>query len=231
MIVAHGAPSEPAPQQRAVEALAARVGAELPGARILGATLAAPGAFAAALAECAAPVVYPFFMARGWFTGTVLPRELVGAGRSGVPILPPFGTDPEFEGLVRDAALDGARAAGTAAGGATLLLAAHGSRVSRGSAEATEALMIALASGPFGRVRAGFIEEAPFLVDAARAIAGPALCLPLFALAAGHVTGDIPDALAAAGFEGPLLPPVGAHSAVPGLIAAAIARETARIAT
>jgi sirohydrochlorin ferrochelatase len=76
----------------------------------------------------------------------------------------------------------------------------------------------------FARVEVGFVEEAPFLVDAARGL-GQALCLPLFALRAGHVVDDLPEALAAAGFAGPLLPPIGEHAAVPALLAAALRRS------
>lgn len=225
VLVAHGAPSDPEPQEEAIRALAAEVGALLPGARILGATLAKPGALEAALGACAAPSVYPFFMAQGWFTGTVVPREMEKAGRPGARVLTPFGTDPGITDLVLRAALDGARAAGIVPGDATLFLAAHGSAVSRGSASATADLVRRLAAGPFARVVSGFVEEAPYLVDTARAIEGPALCLPLFALTAGHVEDDIPQALAEANFGGPLLPAVGAHPGTPAMIAAAIARE------
>ena len=65
LIVAHGQPGEPAPQQAAVEALAARVAGHLPDARVQGATLAMPGALAAA---DDATLIYPLFMATGWFT-------------------------------------------------------------------------------------------------------------------------------------------------------------------
>ena len=61
-------------------------------------------------------------------------------------------------------------------------------------------------------------------------VCGLALCLPLFTLQAGHVEGDIPQALAEAGFEGPLLAHIGAHPAVPRLIAAALKREERKAA-
>ena len=77
----------------------------------------------------------------------------------------------------------------------------------------------------FDRVITGYVEEAPFLQDVAGDIDGPALCLPLFALSAGHVTGDVPEALEAAGFDGPLLPPIGAVPQVPALIARAVRRQ------
>ncbi|MDP2087115.1 MAG: CbiX/SirB N-terminal domain-containing protein, partial [Gemmobacter sp.] len=119
---------------------------------------------------------------------------------------------------------EGAIVAGLAPAACTLLLAAHGSKVSRTSAQSTYAMadhMRALSG--FARVAVGFVEEAPFLTDAARDL-GPAVCLPFFALRAGHVAGDVPEALEAAGFTGPLLPEIGAQAATARLIAAALLR-------
>jgi sirohydrochlorin ferrochelatase len=232
LIVAHGAPADPDPQEAALAALAAAVAARAPGWRVRGATLAAPGALEAALAGLRAPVVFPFFMAEGWFTGRELPRRLAAAGAGGLRQVRPFGTLPGLVALCRDAARGGAAAAGMDPAGATLILAAHGSAVSRTSTLTTEAMAAALReTAGFARVVTGYIEEAPFLAEAAAGgdiASGPAVCLPFFALTAGHVTGDVPEALAAAGFAGPLLPPIGADPGVPALVAAAL--EEARAA-
>lgn len=223
LIVAHGAPADPAPQEAALHALAAAVAARLPGWRVRGATLAAPGALEAALADLSAPLVFPFFMAEGWFTGRELPRRLAAAGAGGLTQLRPLGTLPGLVALCAEAAAAGAQAAGFDPAASALLLAAHGSAVSRTSTLTAEATADALrARRLFARVATGYVEEAPFLADAARGL-HPAVCLPFFALAAGHVTEDVPSALAEAGFAGPLLPPIGAHPGVPGLIAAALA--------
>ncbi len=48
--------------------------------------------------------------------------------------------------------------------------------------------------------------------------------LPFFAAEGGHVSDDIPAALAKAAFRGRILPPLGLDARVPGIIAAAIAR-------
>ena len=224
LIVAHGFPSDPAPQEAALQALAARVGALLPDWQVQGATLAMPGSLETALAAMPGALVYPFFMAKGWFTGRELPRRLAAAGAPDARVLDPFGTDPQLPALIARVAEDGARSAGRAASDCTLLLAAHGSQVSRTSANSTHAMVAEMqARTRFARVVAGFVEEAPFLADAARDL-GPAVCLPFFALRAGHVEGDVPEALEAAGFDGPLLPEIGAHADVPALIAAALAR-------
>lgn len=225
VIVAHGSPADPVPQEAALAALAARVGAALPGRVVRGATLAAEGALEAALEGLAAPLVYPFFMAEGWFTGTALPRRLAGCGAlPGATQLRPFGTDPDLPALMAAIAHEAAAVARLDMAQTTLLLAAHGSRVSRTSADTTLAMAKALrATTPFRSVTAGFVEEAPFLADAARGL-GPGICLPFFALRAGHVLTDLPEALAEAGFQGPLLPAVGEHPAAAALIARAILR-------
>lgn len=221
LIIAHGAPSNPAPQQARMHALAEAVAAYLPGWLVRGATLAAPGALAGALQGLTAPLVYPFFMAEGWFTRTALPRALASEGVTARQ-LAPFGLDADLPDLVRDAAIQAALFARIDPRSATLLLAAHGSKVSPASRLGADAMARQLAP-VFAQVRLGLIEEPPFLADAAR-ITGPALCLPLFALRAGHVETDIPEALARAVFSGPVLLPIGEHPRVAQLIAAALAR-------
>ena len=221
VLVAHGQPGEPAPQEAAMQALAARVAGCLPGATVRGATLAMPGALEAAMAGLARPLVYPFFMAEGYFTGRVLPARL--AGREARQIAP-FGTDPALPALISRVTVAAATEAGLNPAAATLLLAAHGSQVSATSKDTTYAMARALRPlVPFRGIEVGLIEEPPHLADAARGL-GTAICLPFFALRAGHVVGDIPEALAEAGFAGPLLPAIGEHAEVPALIAAALSR-------
>lgn len=220
LIVAHGSPADPAPQEAAMQALAVRVAMWLPGWRVRGATLAADGALEAALAGMDAPLIYPFFMAEGWFTRTTLPKRLGGAGRQ----LPAFGGDPGMVDLVVRVTEAAALAAGLEPAAAVLLIAAHGSKVSRASANGARALVESVTSrGVFDRVEVGFVEEAPYLADAARDL-GAAVCLPFFALRAGHVAVDVPEALALAGFEGVLLPAIGEHGDVAQMIAAALLR-------
>lgn len=224
VLVAHGSPGDPLPQDHAMADLAMRVSSALPGWTIRGATLAGPGSLQNALQGLASPLIYPFFMAEGFFTGHVLPRRLKAVAAKTLQ-LPAFGSDPAIPALVAEAAMAAASKAGLVAEESVLLLAAHGSQVSPASRLATTSLAHDLASSlPFRRIVTGFIEEAPFLADSARGL-GQALCLPLFTLSAGHVVSDVPAALAEAGFQGPVLPPVGQHFAVPRLIAAALERH------
>lgn len=228
LLVAHGSPADPLPQEVALAELAARVAALCPGRKLRSATLAQPGALVAAVADCGPDtLIYPFFMAKGWFTGVELTRRLAATAHPDLRRLEPFGTDPGLPALMVEAAECGARAAGFALAETSLLIAAHGSRTSKRSAASTWAMAeeMRIRAG-FARVAVGFVEEAPFLAEAARGL-GQAVCLPFFALRAGHVEGDLPEALREANFEGPLLPPIGEHPAAATLIAQAIARDGA----
>ncbi len=227
LIVAHGSPSDPEPQNAALVALAKAVGLHLPGWVVRGVTLAKPGAFEAAMGALTAPLIYPFFMAEGWFSGRELPRRLALVGAEDLPRLAPFGTDPALPALIAEATLEAARLAGIDPVSAVLILAAHGSKVARKSKDSSYAMAETLRTlTPFSRISVGLIEEPPLLAEVAQ-IQGPALCLPFFALRAGHVEIDIPKALAEAGFTGPLLTEIGAHPSVPGLIADALQRWVA----
>lgn len=215
LIVAHGFPSDPVPADLAAQDLAARVNAQLPGWQIGAATLARPGALRKALQAQPKAWIYPFFMAEGWFTRVQLPRRLAELGHE-APILPPFGRDPALPGLVAGQI--------TSYGCNDVILVAHGSKVARSSRKMTEALSHRLAALlPEVRLELAFLEEEPHLRQVA-ARHPKALCVPLFALRAGHVAQDIPQSLAEAGHEGALAPAIGEASEVPALIAAAIAR-------
>jgi sirohydrochlorin ferrochelatase len=228
LIVAHGAPSAPEGPEQVMRGLAGAVAALLPGGwAVRGATLAAPGAIAAAMDGLGAAgrlLVYPHFMADGWFSTEELPRRLRAAGAGDFDMLPAFGLDPAVPWLCLRRAGEAVRAGGHGAGEVALLLAAHGSPSDpRPAAAAQSAVRFLAETDLFREVRAGFVDQAPTLAEAAR-MDGPAVCLPFFASYAGHVAQDVPQALARAGFPGPLLAPIGADAEVPGIIAAALAR-------
>lgn len=224
LIVAHGQPSDPAPAEADLARIGQAVQALLPGWQIATATLAAPGALERALAETGAPLVFPFFMAEGWFTRTELPRRLALAGHGGLTLLPAFGALAPVSDLAAKAARTATLGRGWRIEETVLVLAAHGSGRSRVPAEAASAFRDGLAKAlPFREVRLGFIEEEPSLQTAAAGAGPRTLCLPLFVARWGHVITDIPEALAAAGFQGPCLAPLGARPEVPAIIAAALA--------
>ena len=213
VIVAHGQPSDPRPAGAALEALAARVEALLPSWSVGAATLSEEGAVARAVAGRPGGMVFPMFMAGGWFTRVQIPKRLAEAGAAGWTVLEPFGCDPTVHDLcvtlVREAEAG------------DVILAAHGSFKSPAPSDIALHVAGRIAAETGASVVAGFIDQEPQLSS----LTGRGgVCLPFFAAEGGHVSDDIPAALAEAGFQGRILPPVGLDARVPGIIAAAIAR-------
>lgn len=218
LIVAHGQPGDPIPQQRAVQTLAAAVARHAPQIQVMGATLAMPDALELADDDT---LIYPMFMARGWFTGKELPRRLALAGAGNAPVLPPFGSDPGLPALCRKLITKAARQQAWRLSDTHLLISAHGSGRSRAPAQAAFEMARQLAPCVTS-VTCGFIEEAPYIAKAAEGLPENTICLPLFATQADHVTDDLPAALLGAGFQGITLPPVGLAPQVPQMIANSI---------
>lgn len=213
LIIAHGQPSDPRTLAAEVEALADRVAAAA-GRPVAAATLAEPGVLAAAVARLGPQgLVYPLFMAGGWFTRVNLPRRLAEAGGAGWQVLEPMGCDP----AIHDLAVTLAREAG----GQSVVLAAHGSGRSPVPSDIAGHVAGRIAAELGVQAEAAFIDQPPRLADL-RGHGPGAVCLPFFAAGGGHVTQDIPAALAEAGFAGRLLPALGLDTRVPGIIAAAI---------
>ena len=202
LIVAHGQPSDPEPALAELQRLAEQVAGQL-GRPVLAATLATG-------LPAHDGLVFPMFMAGGWFTRVHLAQKLAGRGR----ILEPFGCDPRVHDLAVQIVTE---SVGDLAG-AEVLIAAHGSFNS--PAPSAVARHLAARFGGAARSEAAFIDQDPRLADVAGF--GPhAVCLPFFAAYGQHVAHDIPAALA--GFAGRILPHLGADPRVPALIAAAIA--------
>lgn len=221
IIVSHGQPGDPEPQQRAIEELAARVASHDPGCPVLGATLAMPGALAETCNDDS--LIYPMFMAEGWFTRSELPRRLAAVRAAKAHILRPFGTSPALPNLIVSKAHEAASASGWLPQDSTLLLTAHGSQRSQASFDITQKIAAVVAPN-FRRVVAGFVEQEPYIATSAIGL-DHAVSLPLFALRAEHVADDLPAALDEAGFTGPRLAPIGLAPEVPELIASAIRQE------
>jgi sirohydrochlorin ferrochelatase len=217
LIVAHGQPSDPRPAGTALEALADRVQALIPGWQVYAATLAEDGAIARGVAGRAGGVVFPMFMTGGWFTRVQIPKRLAEAraqvGAGGWTVLEPFGCDP----AVHDLCVTLAREAGAE----RVILAAHGSFKSPVPSDIALHVAGRIAAEAGIACEAGFIDQDPQLSSLT---GGAGVCLPFFAAEGGHVSDDIPEALAKAGFTGHILPPVGLDVRVPGIIAAAILR-------
>jgi sirohydrochlorin ferrochelatase len=213
LIVAHGQPSDPRSAAEALDRLAGQVQTLLPGWTIRAATLAEPGALGRAVAGIGGGAVFPMFMAGGWFTRVQIPAKLAEAGAGDWTVLEPFGCDPTVHDLcvtlVREAGAD------------QVILAAHGSFKAAAPSDIANHVADRIAAETGARVRTGFIDQEPQLATLT-GMAG--VCLPFFAAGGGHVSDDIPSALAEAGFSGRILPPVGLDARVPGIIAAALVR-------
>lgn len=212
-----------------MRALAGRVADQLPDWSVAGATLAGPGALETALQAVPGRglLVYPLFMADGWFVRLKLPQRLRQAGRTAFDVLPPLGLHPDLPAICHAYLRRAVAAAGLRERQTTVLLAAHGSPSDPRPRQVAEQAADSIGkTGVFREVRTGLLEEAPFLADAAR-LDGPAVCLPFFAGRAGHVNSDLPAALAQASFPGPVLDPIGLRPEVAGIVAAAL---TARVA-
>jgi sirohydrochlorin ferrochelatase len=192
LIVAHGQPSDPAPAAAALEALAARVAAHLPGWQVAAATLAQPGRLAEA-AQGAPGVIFPLFMAGGWFTRVHIPQRLAEAGATGWRMLEPFGCLTAVHDLTVRIARE--------SGAGRVLLAAHGSFKSPVPAAIAAHVAARIAAETGLPAATAFIDQAPQL-ETASGFGPDAVCLPFFAMAGGHVETDIPAALAQAGFRG-----------------------------
>ncbi len=226
VIVSHGQPSDPDPAEAALADLAARVRRILPGWRVGSATLASPGALAAALAAAGAgAVIYPMFMTNGWFTSEALVARLQ---QSEALLLPPFGRDPALPVMTARLLRRTLEARDWQARETTLFIAAHGSGRSPTSARDSRAFAAALERQlPFAETRIGFVEQPPRLAQAGRGLGSRAICLPFFAARGSHVTEDLPDALEEAGFEGLCLDPLGEMPEAAELIAGALAGRRA----
>jgi sirohydrochlorin ferrochelatase len=213
LIVAHGQPSDPRPAGAAQEDLASQVQALLPGWTVGAATLAEDGAIARGVAGVPRGLAFPMFMAGGWFTRVQIPKRLAEAGADGWTVLEPFGCDPAVHdlcvALVREARER------------EVILAAHGSFKAAAPSDIARHVAGLIADETGADVATGFIDQEPRL---ASLTGRQGICLPFFAAGGGHVSDDIPQALAEAGFRGRILPPVGLDPRVPAIIAAAIAR-------
>ncbi len=222
LIVSHGQPSDPDPAEAELAELTAKVAALLPDWNLRSATLAKPGALERA-AQDGPGLVYPVFMAGGWFVQVHLPKRLALAGGRGWHHLPPFGLDAAVQALCVDMAGEAVAAMGLAAKECAVLLAAHGSFRCPAPSEVAYAMAARIKAAGFARAEAYFIDQDPRIATA-RGFGAASLCLPFFAAKGGHVVEDLPKALTEAGFGGVVLTPLGLDSRVPRLIAAALRR-------
>lgn len=159
--------------------------------------------------RCPRVVVVPLFLAQGYFSRVVVPRELglrygltTTASRQ-IRLLSPIGADPELDGLV----LDRARSAlpeGSAHDEALVVVLGHGTRLDPGSADTVLQVCRRLERrSEFARVAPAFIDQEPQLAEVADRAAEPLVVVVPFLVAAGfHGGGTVPEELADTGREG-----------------------------
>lgn len=228
LIVAHGQPSDPEPAEASLAEFAEQVNALTDGVSVQSATLAAPGRLEAAMdALPASSVIYPLFMAKGWFVTSALPKRV---GDRNLRILDPLGTDPELPDLIGDALNLALSKQNWDASETDLIIAAHGSGRSRNPSAVAAAFAEQLGQKiAFHSIRLGFVEESPSIFDAANGAADQAFCLPFFACRGGHVLDDVPEALEQAEFNGAVLPVVGELPPIQRQIAAKLQSALATV--
>ncbi|UAB89797.1 cobalamin biosynthesis protein CbiX [Ruegeria sp. SCSIO 43209] len=205
VIVAHGQPSDPAPAEAALVAFAREVDELCQRVSVSSATLAAPQALENCLDGLTSDtVIYPLFMARGWFVTSALPKRI---GQRSVTILDPMGIDPELPALITAAIHQELTNRVWSAADTDLVIAAHGSGRSANPAIVAKGFAENLGRlSAFNSIRTGFVEQTPSIADAATGCGGKALCLPFFACTGGHVLEDVPEELARASFHGHVMP-------------------------
>lgn len=205
-------------------ALAAQVNTLTPDLNVGSATLAAPGALEVAV-EGLKPgaVVYPVFMANGWFVRSQLPRRLA---RDDLRITTPLGLEPGLPALAQVMITVAIGKAGWRTEDVSVLIAGHGSARTNYAAEATYAFSDALAPLlPACSLSVGFVEQTPTIAEAAVDLGPQTICLPFLARRGGHYREDVFEELANAGFRGEILDVIGNFPGIPALIAGRLNKE------
>ena len=213
------------------------VGASLPDIAVTAGVLSGTPTLEDALAAAARSgarhiLVYPYFMAAGFFVNTKVPKRLSEAGvAERCRVLAPLGADPGMPALIMRKAVALAEAdLGLAPAECRLLLVGHGSQVSRASAEATEAVARRLlAMNSFGAVATAYLEEPPELDDVITADTRPTVVVGFFNVDGLHAGEEVPQAMLNAPAPVAYTGPVGALPEVAGLIANAIEAEVAAL--
>jgi sirohydrochlorin cobaltochelatase len=139
-------------------------------------------------------VVLPWFMAKGYYTDVVLPRELGISAHSDLRVImaDPLGTDPAVASVLlsraRECGYDGRQ---------SLVILGHGTERSPESARTTFDRVDQLrASDGVGEVHALFIDQEPRLTKVFESTTGQEIIVvPMFAADGWHVSETVPQDL------------------------------------
>lgn len=143
--------------------------------------------------------VVPFFVSEGYFTRTVLPRELTARSDlddDSVTITEPVGTAPAVTDLLRSRATD-AVASDRCRSEIGLAVVAHGAENdSRSALAAKEHVDRLQRRAPSLEATAVYLEEPPYVSEALDELdRHVVVAVPLFVGKGGHVTSDVPQLL------------------------------------
>jgi sirohydrochlorin cobaltochelatase len=154
------------------------------------------------LVEAAETTIVPFFMAEGYFSQRVVPRELgldgpltVRDGRR-LRYTAAVGADPRLRDVIRARAATAVGPAGPPRADTALVLVGHGTVQNRRSKDTLLGHVAGLAADGFAQVLPAFLEESPQVTEIVRQVTAPAVVVtPLFAADGFHTTDQIPRAL------------------------------------
>ncbi len=175
-------------------------------------------------------LVYPLFMADGYFTRKVLPRRVADALAALRAVLevayaPPLGADDALPALVAQRTLAAAEMAGYVPSRSRLLVVGHGSKIGPASAEATRKFAARLRPlVSFSQVETAFLEEEEFVGDALRRTACPTVVEGFFSGDGLHAGDDVPEALRKTGANAVYAGSIGADPRLSALISSAVRR-------
>lgn len=226
ILVSHGDRGGSAPNA-ALAAQAERV-RELTGLTVLTGMLKGEPTLEEAVSKAATTgasriVVYPLFMADGYFVKKVRERASAVITSPELVVLAPLGIDPALADILVDEAVSLAQQENIETSGARLLIVGHGSKLGPASASATRkvAARAALARR-FASVSTAFLEEEPFLEDALRASKTPTVVAGFFFGDGMHAAEDVPEAIAETGANAVYTGAIGDSPAIARLIATAL---------
>jgi sirohydrochlorin ferrochelatase len=207
------------------EAVRAAGGFAAVAAGVLNGTPTFEDALAVAAASPARKIlVYPFFMADGYFTNRVVPKRIADAGfAERCRVLTPLGLDPGLPGLLLAEALSTAAGAGFDPARCRLLIVGHGSKSARASIRATEEVAARVAGTcRFRSVATAFLEEPPFLDDMLVGRRPPTIVAGFFSGDGLHASEDVPEAIAAIASDAVYTGAIGSKPGIDNLIVAAV---------
>ena len=231
MIVAHGERGGRCDNARLLE-LADEIRSKLGNVQVEAGVLRGSPSIAEAWDRLTAPkrMIYPFFMADGFFCNRILPKKIAEAigsdprdPNSPVHLLKPFGVSAWLAeavtgALVRD--MDRLNLTGTKP---HLLIAAHGASVDRQSSRRAGELADRLReTGYFRDVSCAFLDEAPHLNCVIGTMLPNTMVLPLFNGLGSHSIDDMADLAQVAPPETYFLQPVGGQAWVGDVMTADI---------